>query len=400
MIARIPWLQRTASAAALCLCFSSPALADEWIGALNIATAEEAAADSEHFYVGDVQPAWSDQRATWISPDARTRECLCVSSAAFGEPTSGAISVTIENDAFTGSDDAYSNGVGLTWTSRNVASLSHDNPARAWAKAWAFLPGVSGPGTERYVSLTLAQEIHTPEDITLESPPLDDRPYAGILYLDSVVYRRSPRMNDAWTLRIGVVGPASHADDTQTWFHDVIDADEPRGWDTQLPNEMIFNVGYTANFAGPAGIVSERVRWRVTPMLTAEAGTYATLVGAGAMFEIGYNMPEAAHALSSLRSGLNAASVVGWREDERELSIVGNIGIAGYSVARFLPLDGTYFRDSRSVDYDPTIAVVSGGVTVRHGDYALNFNLAFSESSINGREDTVEFGALTLSRRF
>jgi hypothetical protein len=63
-------------------------------------------------------------------------------------------------------------------------------------------------------------------------------------------------------------------------------------------------------------------------------------------------------------------------------------------------LDGTYFRDSRSVDYDPTIAVVSAGTTVRYGDYALNFNLAFSESSINGREDTVEFGALTLSRRF
>jgi hypothetical protein len=135
-------------------------------------------------------------------------------------------------------------------------------------------------------------------------------------------------------------------------------------------------------------------------MLTAEAGTYATLVGGGAMFEIGFIMPEAAHAVSSLRYGLIAACVVGWREDEREFSIVGNIGVAGYSVARILPLDGTYFRDSRSVDYGRTIGVVSAGATVRYGDYALNLNLAFSESSINGREDTVEFGALTLSRRF
>jgi hypothetical protein len=262
------------------------------------------------------------------------------------------------------------------------------------------LPGVSGPETERYVSLTLAQEIHTPDDITLDSPRLDDQPYAGILYLDSVVYRQTPRMNDAWSLRLGVVGPASHADDTQTWFHDVIGADEPRGWDSQLPNEMIFNVGYTANFAGPSRNLTERVSWRVTPMLAAEAGTYATLVGAGAMFEFGYNMPEAAHAVSSLRNGLNAASMVGWRADERELSLVGNVGIAGYSVARFLPLDGTYFRDSRSVDYDHTIGVVSAGATVRYGDYALNFNLAFGESGVDGRDDTVEFGALTLSRRF
>jgi hypothetical protein len=385
---------RTLATAALALVLVAPAFAEERASGLNL-TIENDAFSSDDASVDEVEWTWADG-----SHLASALECLCVSSGAMNEPTSGAISVTIENDAFTGSDDAYSNGVGLTWTSRNVASLSHDNPARAWARAWSALPGVSAPGTERYVSLTLTQEIHTPEDITLESPPLDDRPYAGILYLDSVVYRRSPGMNDAWTLRLGVVGPASHADDTQKWFHDVVDADEPRGWNTQLPNELIFNIGYTADFAGPTGNVSERVRWRVTPMLTAEAGTYATLVGGGAMFEIGYNMPEAAHAVSSLRNGLNAASVVGWREDERELSIVGNIGVAGYSVARFLPLDGTYFRDSRSADYGRTIGVVSAGATVRYGDYALNLNLAFSESSINGREDTVEFGALTLSRRF
>lgn len=391
-------LMRSASAAALCLFVASPAFAQDGGDAFNFA-AETSDASRSVAGNGDIEP-WSEEELVRFARAQRSRDCLCVSSAAFGEPTSGSISITIENDAFTGSDDAYSNGVGLTWTSRNVASLSHDNPARRWARAWSFLPGVSGPQTDRYVSLTLAQEIHTPDDITLESPPFDDQPYAGVLYLDSVIYRQSPRTNDAWTLRLGVVGPASQADDTQTWFHDVIGADEPRGWDTQLPNEMIFNVGYTANFAGPSGDLSEEVSWRVTPMLTAEAGTYATLVGAGAMFEFGYNMPEAAHAVSSLRNGLNAASMVGWRADERELSVVGNVGIAGYSVARFLPLDGTYFRDSRSVDYDHTIGVLSAGATVRYGDYALNFNVAFSESGLNERDDTVEFGALTLSRRF
>ncbi len=393
-------LARTASAAALCLCLTSPAFAQEGEGFLNLTIEPGAHSNAQRDYAEIEIAPWRDEDVDRFSAVAQARECLCASSAAFGEPTSGAISITIENDVFTGSDDAYSNGVGLTWTSRNVASLSHDNPARRWARAWSFLPGVSGHQVERYVSMTLAQEIHTPDDITLESPPLDDRPYAGILYLDSVVYRQSPTMNDAWTLRLGVVGPASQADDTQTWFHNVIGADEPRGWDTQLPNEAIFNVGYTATFAGPAGEVSDQLGWRLTPMITAEAGTYATLVGAGAMFEFGYNMPESAHAVSSLRNGLNAASVVGWRAHERELSIVGNIGVAGYSVARFLPLDGTYFRESHSVDYDRTVPVVSAGATVRYGDYALNFNLAFSESSINGHEDTVEFGALTLSRRF
>jgi hypothetical protein len=325
---------------------------------------------------------------------------LCLSTAAAAEETRGVLSLTIENDIFTGSDDAYSHGAGLTWTSREVASLPHRSPVRAWARAWSLMLGVKDPDAERYVALSLAQEIHTPEDITLENPPQDDRPYAGILYVDSVVYRRTPRMNDAWTLRLGVVGPASHADDTQKWFHDLIDDDEPRGWHTQLPNELVVNLGYTADFRGPAGELSDSVSWRVRPMVTAEVGTYATVVGAGALLEFGYNLPRSTQGVSSLRNGLNAASVVGWRADEAELSVSGNIGLVGYVAERFLPLDGTISRDSRSVDYDPSIAVVTVGATARYRDYALNFNVAFSEGSIEGRGDVVEFGALTISRRF
>jgi hypothetical protein len=259
---------------------------------------------------------------------------------------------------------------------------------------------ISDPSAERYVSLTLAQEIHTPEDITREIPPLDDRPYAGILYIDSVVYRRTARMNDAWTLRLGVVGPASHADDTQTWFHDLIGEVEPRGWHTQLPNELVVNLGYTANFKGPEGKLFEQLSWRITPTLSADAGTYAIAAGAGALVEVGFNLPRSAQSVSSLRSGLNSAGIVGWRDNETGLSISVNLGVAGYVVGRFLPLDGTAFRDSRSVDYDPYVTMVTTGATVRFADYALNFNVAYSSDDTGGRGDAVEFGALTLTRRF
>lgn len=325
---------------------------------------------------------------------------LCFAPPALAEQTTGAVSVLIENDSFTGSDDAYSSGVGMIWTSRNVNALSTGNPAREWANLWSAMPGVKDPGAERYVSLTIAQEIHTPADITLASPPLDDRPYAGILYLDSVVYRRSRRMTDAWSLRLGVVGPASGAEQTQTWIHNVIGADEPLGWDTQLPNEPVANLGYTAAFRGPSGELSKRVRWRVTPTVSADAGTYATLAGAGMLLEFGYNLPASVGAVSSLRGGMNSAGVVGWSEDETGMSLTGNLGVAGYAVDRFLPLDGTIFRESRSVGYDPYVTVLTVGATLRFADYALNFNVAYSSDDTGGRGDGVEFGTLTLSKRF
>lgn len=325
---------------------------------------------------------------------------LCLASPAIAEETTGAVSILMENDAFTGSDDAYSNGAGFIWTSREVGALSPDNPVRSWARLWSAMPGVSDPDAARYVSFTIAQEIHTPDDLSLATPPLDERPYAGMLYMDSVVYRRTPRMTDAWTLRLGMVGPASLAEQTQTEVHELIGADEPQGWDTQLPNELIVNLGYTAAFRGPSGDISDHIGWRLTPMLSADFGNYATVAGAGMMLEFGYNIPQSVGAVSSLRSGMNAGSVVGWSADETALSITGNVGLAGYAVGRFLPLDGTYFRHSRSVDYDPYVSILTLGATLRYSDYAVNFNVAISSDDAGAGGDNVEFGAVTVSRRF
>ena len=57
---------------------------------------------------------------------------------------------------------------------------------------------------------------------------------------------------------------------------------------------------------------------------------------------------------TSIRNGLNAASTVGvGRVDGWSVSFFGGVG--GYGVAHYLPLDGTVFRDSRSVDSKPFV---------------------------------------------
>lgn len=71
--------------------------------------------------------------------------------------------------------------------------------------------------------------MQTPDDITDPMPPEDDQPYAGALFLDSVLYSVNERWGQAWNLRLGIVGPASQADHAQIWVHDLIGADEPQG---------------------------------------------------------------------------------------------------------------------------------------------------------------------------
>ena len=109
-----------------------------------------------------------------------------------------ALTLTIENDLVTGSDNNYTNGLGVTWVSRDLDTYEPDSFVRKWARLWTFLPFVGDEGYDTYASWSLAQEMHTPDDITDPNPPENDQPYAGMLYVDSLLYaRKEPPRDEA-----------------------------------------------------------------------------------------------------------------------------------------------------------------------------------------------------------
>ena len=311
---------------------------------------------------------------------------------------SGAVTVTIENDVLTGTDNNYTNGLGVTWVSNAIDTYDEASFVRKWGRFWSFLPYVGSDGYRTYVSWSLAQEMHTPDDITVPDPPLDDQPYAGVLYLDSNIYTRGPRATHAWQLRLGVVGPSSHADSTQKWFHKVIGGDEPMGWDTQLPDEPIVNVGYTGAFLLAQGKVGKSAEWRVVPVVNAGLGNYFTGAGAGIYGEVGWNLVEALGG-TALRQGFNAASTVGVGPVNRwTVSLSG--GIAGYGVAHYLPLDGTVTKDSRSVETEPFIGMLTLGISVRYGGFVAFLGRTHFTRTFETERESPEFGTLSLSWYF
>jgi hypothetical protein len=139
--------------------------------------------------------------------------CAALRCAAQDAPAhGGALTVTLENDTFSGSDNNYTNGLGLSWVSNAIDIYDERSFVRRWGQFWSFLPFVGNDGYRTYVSWSVAQEMHTPDDIEDPDPPLDDQPYAGILYLDNNVYAKGERWTHAWQLRVGVVGPSSQAE--------------------------------------------------------------------------------------------------------------------------------------------------------------------------------------------
>lgn len=309
--------------------------------------------------------------------------------------TRGAVTVTLENDVLTGSDDAYSNGFGVTWVSNDLDAYDHTSFVRRWGEFWNVLPFVGDEGYTTYASWTLGQEMHTPEDITLPDPPLSDQPYAGVLYVDSVIYARSERWTHAWDLKLGVTGDASGAASTQRKVHKAIGADEPMGWHTQLPEEPVVNIGYTTAYLWKQGDVGNSAKWRLVPVGNVGLGTYFTGAGVGMYGEFGWNLVDALGG-TSLRDGLTAASTIGVAPiDHWAVSFFG--GISGHAVARYLPLDGTVFHDSRSVDTRPFVSSATVGASLRRGRFALSLSTTHSTKAFDNQEKGAEYANLSLS---
>jgi lipid A 3-O-deacylase len=320
-----------------------------------------------------------------------TGGCVTQSSAVH----ESSLTFTLENDTFTGSDNNYTNGLGVSWTSAELGHYEEDRFVSRWGKALEFLPFVGDEGYRTHASWTVAQEMHTPDDITLPDPPLDDQPYAGVLYVDSVLYAVKEDWAHAWQLKLGVTGPASQADEVQDWFHEVIGSDEPMGWDTQLPSEPVINLGYTVAHQLKRGHVGESAEWRLVPVANVGLGTYFTGVGVGMYGEFGWNLVDALGG-TALRAGLNAASTVGVGPVENwSVALFG--GVAGYGIAHYLPLDGTVFHDSRSVDTEPFVGTGTVGLSLRRHRLVMSIAATFHTDTFETQRKSADFGTMSVS---
>ena len=94
------------------------------------------------------------------------------STAAYSE----ALTVTLENDILTGSDNNYTNGVGITWVSNDLDSYDDDSSFANGADSGASCRSSETKAITTYASWTVAQEMHTPDDITIRIRPWTTNP--------------------------------------------------------------------------------------------------------------------------------------------------------------------------------------------------------------------------------
>jgi hypothetical protein len=315
---------------------------------------------------------------------ALTLPAMAMGAAANNAP----IFVTqFENDLFAGQDQGYTNGMSF--------SIIPDRSETPGPVADLIRPLSSMAGTDNAMpySLSLEQLIFTPQDITDPAFPPEDRPYAGWLNLTTSSFVIDDNRLERWQLGIGVVGPASLAEQSQKSVHSVTGADEPVGWDSQLPNEPTLQLGWDRQWRLP--YQTDGLLIEVAPTVGVTVGNAVTGAEAGGFIRVGNNIPVdfGPPRLRSLAGGS------GLFIPEEGFGWYVYAGVSAQVTAHEIFLDGSLFQDTASVDRDPHRGQAYFGFACYHGPTRIAFTQVVESASFDAERGTSRFGAVSLSWR-
>ncbi len=304
------------------------------------------------------------------------------------EPPAGAFSIQFENDIFFDTDRHYTNGVALDYT-----TAPQDTPR--WLVTFAHhLPFFGTTGDVR-TDYQLAQNIFTPSNTHLVVPDPTDRPYAGYLYLGLGLLSNSDTHLDQVQLQLGVVGPASLAEDAQNWAHTVLGDAKALGWHYQLRDEPIANLFYERSWK----LIPPRSMFGVffdfEPHAGFAVGNAYDYVNAGAMLRVGINLPDD-FGPPRLEPSLPGSNFF---EPNGALSAYVFGGADGRAVGRNIFLDGNSFESSRSVDKRILVGDIQVGAAIQLGGTRLSFTHVFRSKEFDTQPSADQFGAVSLTFR-
>ncbi len=303
--------------------------------------------------------------------------------------TRGIFSFSLENDLFANTDRHYTNGIRLSY-------LSAESDVPDWLdRAATAMPLFDADGRRRW-GLSFGQSMYAPTDLTRRVPDPTDRPYAGWLYSSIGVVSEAPGRIDILELDLGVVGPDSLADRTQSFVHGITGSTPPEGWGSQLHNEPGVVLAYQRKWRGlyefsPFGLGAD-----VTPYAGANLGNVLTQAAVGATLRVGADLP-ADYGPPRVRPSLTGSD---YFEPERNFGWYLFGGVEGRAVARNIFLDGNTFQDSPSVAKRPLVGDVQFGAAMTVGQVRIAYTHVLSMKEFYGQKGADSFGSFSVSARF
>ena len=310
--------------------------------------------------------------------------------------STGRLSFVFENDFFAGNDRNYTNGIKFIWIPDDATE-----PPKWASKAANIIPWFPKGNSLKNGSLkhgyAFGQSIFTPDDIRVKNPPKDSHPYAGWLYATMGVASEKNNQLDLVTFTLGIVGPAGMAKDSQKFIHKLIDSDDPKGWGTQLRNELGIILTHKHIWRSVKSYQLNKRQLDLSPYTGAAIGNIHTYANAGATLRYGKNLPND-FGPPRVQPGMPSETDFGPSSNKTNWYLF--LGLEGKAVARNIFLDGNTFRESRSVDKKPLVADIQFGVVFDWKDLRLGYTHVFRTKEFKTQKNTDGFGSITLNFAF
>lgn len=293
-----------------------------------------------------------------------------------------------ENDIFLKTDTQYTAG----WKLSNVYFLPHVD------SDLLKIPFLFDTKKAHFISVALAQQIYTPEDLNVSEVIVNDRPYAGWLYVEIGLHQSSKDELDSLSLQLGVVGKLSGGEAVQKGSHHILGSEAPKGWSHQLSNEVGLNLSYQHKWRFvPDDFFS--MSSNIIPFVGGTLGNVRTEATGGFLMRIGLNPIEDFGSSSIDVGGENAIPIRAncLCSEARQWSFTFNLSASLKAVAHDIFLDGNTFKKSHSVEKENFIMYNSLGFSARYEHYAFDYIVTVSTQHFSARNSDYKFGTLLFS---
>lgn len=307
---------------------------------------------------------------------------------------------TFENDALSAinkSDDGYSNGIGFSWgrSDYNDYALIEMPSWLRYMSEWTFIN--QGNSKQYSVTFGVSQLMYTPDKIEENALIDDDRPYAGTLLWSSKLRSYANNRANSLGLILGVAGPASLAEQSQTVIHTVIDATIPKGWDHQIKNELVLRVEaehierfYRYSF-------SDNLRFDSSSYSEVGVGNLRSDVGTGVMVRIGNMLDQTYESINPSTSAF--MSGISMDSGDKFYWQLFTVAYGSY-VFNDISLTGNTFSDSHSVKLVNEQLMVSIGAAAVYQQWGFVFSVHRGNKQFEGQANISKYGSLTISYHY
>jgi hypothetical protein len=296
-----------------------------------------------------------------------------------------AISLYVENDSrmlkpFHKTDRHYTHGTKFVYLTQ---------PNWEWLGDFAdWNAAETDEEVDTAVGFFLGQNIYTPDrvDEPQKRNP-EDMVFAGWLYTGIFTQRATAHLLEHFELNIGVIGPSSQAEQVQRCIHNVLNSDEPIGWDDQLSDEFAIDVTYMRKKRFLEGWIKPTEKTDVIAEYGFTAGSVHRHAQAGLTFRYGFNLGNTfGPGRLSLPAGISTLRV----SDAK----------SGYLFARAGAKAVEYNRFLTGLDTEPLVGEFQVGAVYQCKKVELGYSQTFFTREFGEQSGKDSIGAVTVTCRF